>query len=88
MSIREQAKNELRRFLLIRNQEGKKVRWGGKLWDPGVLLDELDRNTYLSRQLIMGREITLMRKRKRRAGRLICLVCTIALISTIALVLM
>lgn len=70
MNIQAKATHDLKKFLLIKNQEGKKVRWRGKLWDPNRLLDELEKDTLLSRQLVMGRTITIIASRNRIRRRL------------------
>lgn len=87
MNIQERAANEVRKFLLIRNQEGKKVYWRGKNWDPEVLLDEMDRGTQLSRQIVMGREITLFRQRRNRRRWLACLAGALVLVTALVLTL-
>lgn len=88
MSIQERAANDVKRFLLIKNQEGKEIRWKGKMWDPEVLLDEIDRDSHIGRQIVMGREITLLRKRSGRRRWLACLAGAIVLVTGIVLMLL
>lgn len=76
----ERARNELTTHLLVKNQEEKRVKFAGREYDPAFLLDQLDRNSKLSRQLVMGRYMTLARQqrdaRRKRwvlAGVVLCL---------------